>query len=69
MRNPNSQISQIFKWLRKGRYLTQLDALNLFNCMRLGAVVYRLKKIGWNIKTKMIATKTHKRIAQYRMIK
>jgi hypothetical protein len=58
-----SQNNAIRDYLLDGNSLTQLRALHLFGCFRLGARVYDLKKKGWNIKTEMIKTPHGKRVA------
>lgn len=63
-----SQDQRIFEWLFIGHTLTQLEALKKFNSLRLGAVIFRLRKLGWKIETKLIKTPTHKRVARYRMV-
>ena len=63
-----SQIYKIYKWLESGRSLTQIQALKLFDCMRLGAVKYRLEKeLGiMDIDSKLIKTKSGKYVSQYK---
>lgn len=39
-----SQCATILRALRNGERLTQLDAYSRFNCTRLGARIYDLKK-------------------------
>jgi len=67
-----SQEKEIKKYLLTGKSLTQLDALYLFNCFRLGARVYDLKKKGMNIKTEMIEITSggkKKLVAKYKLLK
>ena len=59
-----SQEKQILNYLQSGKSITQLEALNMFDCMRLSARIYRLKKRGHNIKTEMIE-ENGKRFAKY----
>ena len=49
-----SQNSRILKHLMKGKKLTPLQALNLFDCFRLSARIANLKKEGFDIKTRLI---------------
>lgn len=66
--NPKSTATQkslIKEYLLSGKHLTPLDALDLFNCMRLAAVVHTLKKEGFDIQTEIITTATGKKIADY----
>ena len=49
-----TQSAQILKALKNGERLTHLDAEKRFNCLRLGARIYDLRKRGHNIISKMI---------------
>ena len=60
-----SQNLMILKALLNGERLTQLEAYTRFNCTRLGARIYDLKKRGHNIISKMITVPSGKRVAQY----
>ena len=60
-----SQNKQIKAWLESGKSLTPLEAINLFNSLRLGARVFDLKNnYGMNIKTEMVEA-NGKRFARY----
>ena len=60
-----SQNKQIKAWLESGKSLTPLEAINLFNSLRLGARVFNLKNdYGMNIKTEMVE-ENGKRFARY----
>lgn len=65
MEKKETQKRLILRYLRSGRSLTQLQALNMFNCMRLARVVHQLKKEGHPIKSEIISTLTHKHVAKY----
>ena len=60
-----TQKALILKALQQGDRLTHLDAEKRFNCLRLGARIYDLKKRGHNIISKMITVPSGKRVAQY----
>lgn len=62
-----SQEQAILQYLQAGRVLTQLEALNLFRCMRLGARVHSLRKQGHKIQSEMVKVPSGKHVAQYRM--
>lgn len=52
--NPNiseslSQKENILAYLKRGKVITPLEALNLFGCMRLQARIYDIKEDGYNI--------------------
>jgi len=44
-----SQEKQILNYLKEGKTLTPIDALNKFDCFRLGARIWDLKKKGFII--------------------
>ena len=58
----------VLRALQKGERLTAIDALNRFNSWRLSARIYDLRRDGWKIETNIIATKSHKHIAEYSML-
>lgn len=60
-----TQKALILKALQQGDRLTHLDAEKRFDCLRLGARIYDLKKRGHNIISKMITVPSGKRVAQY----
>lgn len=49
----NSQIALILNHLLSGEEITPLEALNKFGCLRLGAVIFNLKKEGYKINTRI----------------
>ncbi len=63
-----SQKERVLAFLKKGNTLTPLQALRLFNSLRLGAIIFDLRAEGNNIATKMIETESHKRVAEYKLI-
>lgn len=63
-----SQCAKILEALRLGYSLTQLDALNLCGCFRLGARIHALKKEGYQIKSEMME-ENGKRFAVYSLAK
>ena len=62
-----SQAMKILKYLAKGRKLTPRQTSKLFDCDRLGARIFELRKEGWIFHTDMIKTKSGKHVAQYYM--
>ena len=65
----SSQKSLIKHYLQSGHDITPLEALNMFGCMRLSAVIFDLKKEGYNIITKTVKNKgSGKSYASYRMV-
>lgn len=45
-----SQCERILRHLRDYRTITPIEALSEYGCMRLGARIFDLKKMGYNIK-------------------
>lgn len=68
MEHTDSQCDQILKHLQQGHELTQLDALNKFQCFSLTQRVHDLKNRGHNITTEMIKLPSGKRIAKYKLV-
>ena len=66
-RKSKSQEERILRHLMKGKHLTALDAVALFDCFRLQARIFDLREKGYNIKTEYIYTNKRKRIARYYM--
>ena len=64
----NSQKTRILKHLEDGRSITPLDALNLFGCFRLSAVIFDLKEEGHDIQTKMVTNQNGKKFASYTLL-
>lgn len=65
-----SQNARIAAYLRSGKSITPIEALNLFGCFRLGARIADIKeKYGMEIESGRVTTDSGKRVAQYRMIK
>lgn len=44
-----SQNQQILDYLKTGKVLTPIAALDMFGCFRLSARIYELKDSGWPI--------------------
>ena len=50
-----TQQKLILQHLLKGKSITQLEALQLFGCLRLSTYIYNLKHdYGYNIKTELV---------------
>jgi hypothetical protein len=62
-----TQNELILAYLKKGKSITPVDALNKFGCFRLAARVSDLRKDGLNIATKFV-TKEGKNYASYRLV-
>ena len=47
----NTQLNQVLSHLKQGRSITQIDAIRLFNCYRLSAIIEKLRRQGCDILT------------------
>lgn len=61
----DSQNRAILAYLRSGKRLTQLKALELFGCMRLPSRIHDIKKAGIVIKDQFITLANNKRVKEY----
>lgn len=61
-----SQKEKILNHLKSGRGITPLDALKLYGCFRLAAIIHNLKQEGCNIETEMMAS-GGKKFANYKI--
>lgn len=63
-----SQESEILSFLKRGRALTPLEALNRFGTFRLSARILGLRRKGWDIETTMKKTRSGRGYyAEYRL--
>jgi hypothetical protein len=67
MKTNQSQTSAILHYLKEGKGITPIDALNLFGCFRLGARIADLKKMGYDIVTERIKVEGGKYVARYHL--
>ena len=68
--NPNkqttdSQTKAILAYLRSGKRITQLIALEMFGYMRLPSRIHDIKKAGIAIKDQFITLANNKRVKEY----
>lgn len=68
--NPNvltteSQNRAILAYLKSGKRITQLLAIDLFGCMRLPSRIHDLKKAGVAIQSQFIKLTSNKRVKEY----
>lgn len=61
----DSQNRAILAYLKRGKRLTQLTALELFGCMRLPSRIHDIKKAGIKIKDQFITLANNKRVKEY----
>ena len=60
-----NQTQMILSYLKTGKVLTPLEAVDQFGCFRLSARIYELKDSGWPIHCERKATKSGKVIGHY----
>ena len=63
-----TQNQLIRQHLESGKTITPLEALNRYDCLRLGARIYELKRDGLHIKTER-KTNGKKWFAEYSLLK
>lgn len=63
-----SQNEQIRQHLESGKKITPLEALQQFNCLRLGARIHNLKAMGLSISSKLVE-QNGKRFSEYSLVK
>lgn len=64
-----SQNKAIANWLKQGKSITALEALNYFGYFRLASRISDLRKTDLNIEVSRIVLPNGKRVAQYRLRK
>ena len=47
----DTQLNQVLDRLKQGQSITQVDAIRLFQCYRLSAIIKRLRNEGYEIVT------------------
>ena len=52
-----SQYEQVLKHLQEGKSITQYEATLEYGILRLGAIIFELRRAGYSIKTTMIHKK------------
>ena len=63
-----SQCDMILDYMKRGFSITPIEALNKFNCFRLGARISDLKHEGHRIHTELVSN-GKKKFASYRLLK
>ncbi len=61
-----SKCDRIRSWLRDGRAITSVEALNRFGCMRLAARIHEIRQQGLPIITERVQ-RNGATVARYRM--
>jgi len=69
MSRQKTQLENVFSYLQEHKQdgITPLEALQMFGCFRLSAIIYNLKKQGYKIKTEIVKIET-KHFANYKLI-
>lgn len=47
----NTQSKQVLTYLKQGKTISQAEAIDLFNCYRLSAIIEKLRRQGYDIVT------------------
>ena len=47
----NTQLKQVLAHLKQGTTISHAEAIDLFNCYRLSAIIHRLRNAGYDIVT------------------
>ncbi len=68
--NPNqpttlSQTRAILSYLKSGHRLTQLQAIDMFGCMRLPSRIHDIEKLGIVVNRQFIKLLSGKRVKEY----
>lgn len=68
--NADSQPALVLGHLKKGKEIAPLEALNLYGCYRLGAIIFILRAEGYNISSRIEKyTKPNGRKGRYAVYK
>ena len=63
-----TQKNMILSYLKEGKTITPLEALRMFGCLRLSAIIFILKHdLGYDISTTRVKTAKGKYVAQYKL--
>jgi hypothetical protein len=65
--NTETQTQAILRYMRSGYEITALEALKLFNCMRLAARIADIKDMGIDITDRWITRDDGVRFKAYRL--
>ena len=55
-----SQIDDVRAHLLRGKPITPIQALNLFGCFRLAAIIFNIRAEGYTVETEMVHRKSKK---------
>lgn len=60
-----TQTQNILAHLQLGNSITPIEALNMFGCLRLGARIHDIKRLGYDVITEIKQVGDHKHVAEY----
>jgi hypothetical protein len=60
-----TQKARVRAWLLEGHSITQLEALKMFQSLRLSAIIFDLREEGLDIVTEKLQVSPKKRVARY----
>lgn len=63
-----SQNQQVLSYLKTGKVITPIEALDMFGCFRLSARIYELKDSGWPIHCERKPTDSGKIVGHYSLV-
>jgi len=63
-----SQNQEILSYLKTGKTITPLDALNMFGCLRLSGRIFDLKDDGWPIHCQRLKLDNGKMVGHYTLL-
>ena len=66
-RTSSSQTQRILEYMLQGHSITPLDALRLFNSMRLGARIADIKAKGYLVYSEFVETENGKKVKKYHL--
>lgn len=62
-----TQKEKVLNWLKSGKAITPIDALERFGCFRLGGIIHKLRNEGYLITTDMVNNKYGNAYAKYKL--
>lgn len=62
-----SQTERILQYMLEGHSITPLEALRLFNSMRLGARIADIKAKGYLVYSEFVTTPSEKKVKRYHL--
>ena len=60
-----TQTQNIIEYMQQGNAITPIEALNKFGCLRLGARIFDIKRLGYDVITHIKDVSDHKHVAEY----